>query len=146
MDFDAVFYSLDWHPSDHVSFIDNIKQRPIHPTSPVSVSLIFRIITMKIIINLRAYIIMQSYCICANSLVAYKWNNNDNHNQTMTTNTQEMCYKKSLLYLFKIGKFNPQGRVGNTTLCLKKNERHLRLVADIFTKLSQYMCQIYIHI
>ena len=37
IEFDAVFYSLDWHPSDHVSFIDNIKQRPIHPTSPVSV-------------------------------------------------------------------------------------------------------------
>ncbi|XP_063707698.1 nicotinamidase isoform X1 [Culicoides brevitarsis] len=34
--FDAVFYSLDWHPSDHVSFIDNIKQRSIHPTSPVT--------------------------------------------------------------------------------------------------------------
>lgn len=37
VDFDAVFYSLDWHPADHVSFIDNIKQRPIHPTSPVSI-------------------------------------------------------------------------------------------------------------
>uniref|UniRef100_A0A182SF33 nicotinamidase n=1 Tax=Anopheles maculatus TaxID=74869 RepID=A0A182SF33_9DIPT len=36
VDFDAVFYSLDWHPSDHVSFIDNIKQRPIHPTSPLN--------------------------------------------------------------------------------------------------------------
>lgn len=35
VEFDSVFYSLDWHPSDHVSFIDNIKQRPIHPTSPV---------------------------------------------------------------------------------------------------------------
>lgn len=37
VEFDAVFYSLDWHPADHVSFIDNIKQRPIHPTSPVSI-------------------------------------------------------------------------------------------------------------
>ncbi|XP_017781663.1 PREDICTED: pyrazinamidase/nicotinamidase [Nicrophorus vespilloides] len=36
VDFDAVFYSLDWHPSDHVSFIDNIKQRPVHSTSPIS--------------------------------------------------------------------------------------------------------------
>lgn len=35
VEFDAVFYSLDWHPSDHVSFIDNIKKRPLHPTSPV---------------------------------------------------------------------------------------------------------------
>lgn len=33
--FDAVFYSLDWHPSDHVSFIDNIKLREIHPESPL---------------------------------------------------------------------------------------------------------------
>lgn len=41
VEFDAVFYSLDWHPSDHVSFIDNIKQRPIHPTSPVSKKQLF---------------------------------------------------------------------------------------------------------
>ncbi|KAL1462434.1 hypothetical protein WDU94_014268, partial [Cyamophila willieti] len=34
--FNAVFYSLDWHPSDHVSFIDNIQLRNIHPSSPVS--------------------------------------------------------------------------------------------------------------
>lgn len=33
--FDSVFYSLDWHPSDHISFIDNIKKRPLHPDSPV---------------------------------------------------------------------------------------------------------------
>lgn len=33
--FDAVFYSLDWHPSDHVSFIDNIKMRPLHESSDV---------------------------------------------------------------------------------------------------------------
>lgn len=41
VEFDAVFYSLDWHPADHVSFIDNIKQRPIHPTSPVSIDMTF---------------------------------------------------------------------------------------------------------
>lgn len=34
--FDAVFYSLDWHPPDHVSFIDNIHLRPLHPSSPVT--------------------------------------------------------------------------------------------------------------
>uniref|UniRef100_A0A1A9WPT5 nicotinamidase n=1 Tax=Glossina brevipalpis TaxID=37001 RepID=A0A1A9WPT5_9MUSC len=33
VDFDAVFYSLDWHPSDHVSFIDNVKMRPLDETS-----------------------------------------------------------------------------------------------------------------
>jgi nicotinamidase-related amidase len=36
VEFDAVFYSLDWHPSNHVSFIDNVKKRPIHPTSPLN--------------------------------------------------------------------------------------------------------------
>ncbi|KAJ8917476.1 hypothetical protein NQ315_005523 [Exocentrus adspersus] len=35
IDFDAVFYSLDWHPSDHVSFLDNINLRKLHETSPV---------------------------------------------------------------------------------------------------------------
>lgn len=35
IDFDAVFYSLDWHPSDHISFIDNIKTRPLHESSPL---------------------------------------------------------------------------------------------------------------
>ncbi|XP_071449344.1 uncharacterized protein Naam [Hetaerina americana] len=34
--FDAVFYSLDWHPSDHVSFFDNLAQRKLHSSSPVS--------------------------------------------------------------------------------------------------------------
>ncbi|XKL62835.1 hypothetical protein PGB90_002668 [Kerria lacca] len=34
--FDAVFYSLDWHPSDHISFMDNLQLRPLHLTSPVS--------------------------------------------------------------------------------------------------------------
>lgn len=30
-----VFYSLDWHPSDHISFIDNLKNRPLHESSPI---------------------------------------------------------------------------------------------------------------
>ncbi|XP_065223648.1 nicotinamidase [Planococcus citri] len=34
--FDAVFYSLDWHPADHVSFIDNLHMRPLHPESHIS--------------------------------------------------------------------------------------------------------------
>ncbi|XP_048518710.1 nicotinamidase [Dendroctonus ponderosae] len=33
--FDAIFYSFDWHPEDHVSFIDNVHLRPFHPSSPV---------------------------------------------------------------------------------------------------------------
>lgn len=36
INFDAVFYSLDWHPSDHVSFIDNIHQRQLDPSTPIS--------------------------------------------------------------------------------------------------------------
>lgn len=35
VEFDSVFYSLDWHPIDHVSFIDNIKKRALHSTSPL---------------------------------------------------------------------------------------------------------------
>lgn len=35
VDFDSVFYSLDWHPSDHVSFVDNIQKRPLHQSSPL---------------------------------------------------------------------------------------------------------------
>ncbi|CAK1594191.1 unnamed protein product [Parnassius mnemosyne] len=34
--FDCVFYSLDWHPPDHVSFIDNVHLRELHVSSPVS--------------------------------------------------------------------------------------------------------------
>lgn len=30
-----MFYSLDWHPADHVSFVDNIKKRALHTTSPL---------------------------------------------------------------------------------------------------------------
>ena len=31
--FDQYYYSLDWHPSDHVSFIDNVHQRRLAPGS-----------------------------------------------------------------------------------------------------------------
>lgn len=30
-----IFYSLDWHPDDHISFIENVKNRPLHSTSPI---------------------------------------------------------------------------------------------------------------
>ncbi|CAG0891399.1 unnamed protein product [Darwinula stevensoni] len=33
--FHLVVYSLDWHPQNHVSFIDNVQLRDIHPTSKV---------------------------------------------------------------------------------------------------------------
>ncbi|XP_075226775.1 nicotinamide amidase isoform X2 [Lycorma delicatula] len=36
VNFDTVFYSLDWHPSDHVSFIDNLPQRKVHSSSVVT--------------------------------------------------------------------------------------------------------------
>ncbi|XP_066150729.1 nicotinamidase-like [Euwallacea fornicatus] len=35
VEFDAVFYSYDWHPEDHVSFIDNIHLRKLHESTPV---------------------------------------------------------------------------------------------------------------
>ncbi|XP_076046627.1 nicotinamide amidase isoform X2 [Oratosquilla oratoria] len=31
--FHVIVYSLDWHPADHVSFIDNVRMRPMHKTS-----------------------------------------------------------------------------------------------------------------
>jgi hypothetical protein len=37
VEFHTIFYSLDWHPSDHVSFIDNLPQRKVHSSSPVSI-------------------------------------------------------------------------------------------------------------
>lgn len=35
VEFDAVFYSLDWHPVDHVSFIDNLYLREVDPSSGI---------------------------------------------------------------------------------------------------------------
>ena len=33
--FDMHCYSLDWHPTDHVSFIDNVQMRRLYPGSKV---------------------------------------------------------------------------------------------------------------
>ena len=33
--FNVLTYSLDWHPSDHVSFIDNVELRTLAPDSAV---------------------------------------------------------------------------------------------------------------
>ena len=33
--FDECYYSLDWHPADHVSFIDNVSMRRLYPGSKV---------------------------------------------------------------------------------------------------------------
>jgi len=34
--FDAFYYSLDWHPQDHISFIENVSKRKIDESSPIS--------------------------------------------------------------------------------------------------------------
>jgi len=34
--FDIICYSLDWHPQDHISFVENVALRPLDPTSSVS--------------------------------------------------------------------------------------------------------------
>ena len=36
-EFDVVVYTLDWHPSNHISFINNVKDRTLHSSSKVSV-------------------------------------------------------------------------------------------------------------
>lgn len=33
--FDMVAYSMDWHPKDHCSFVENIACQDVHPNSPV---------------------------------------------------------------------------------------------------------------
>ncbi|CAG5124491.1 unnamed protein product [Candidula unifasciata] len=33
--FDVIVYTYDWHPEDHISFIDNVYNRKLHPTSTV---------------------------------------------------------------------------------------------------------------
>ncbi|XP_064608566.1 uncharacterized protein LOC135472813 [Liolophura sinensis] len=33
--FDVVVYSKDWHPKDHISFLENVNIRPLHPSSKV---------------------------------------------------------------------------------------------------------------
>ena len=35
--FDLVVYTLDWHPANHCSFIENVKLRSIGPKSPVTI-------------------------------------------------------------------------------------------------------------
>jgi len=34
--FDVVIYSRDWHPQDHISFIENVSKRPLHTSCNVS--------------------------------------------------------------------------------------------------------------
>jgi exosome complex component RRP4 len=34
-DFNMVVYSSDWHPKDHISFVENVKKRKLHHTSKV---------------------------------------------------------------------------------------------------------------
>jgi len=34
--FDAFFYSLDWHPQDHISFIENVAERKLADDSPIT--------------------------------------------------------------------------------------------------------------
>lgn len=31
-----VIYSMDWHSSNHISFFENVKTRPIHSSSPIT--------------------------------------------------------------------------------------------------------------
>lgn len=36
--FDVVVYSLDWHPKDHISFVNNVSNFPRHPNSKVDIN------------------------------------------------------------------------------------------------------------
>ena len=35
--FDMICYSLDWHPQDHISFVENVGMRALDPSSAVSI-------------------------------------------------------------------------------------------------------------
>ncbi|MCL4135706.1 UNVERIFIED_CONTAM: hypothetical protein GTU68_021528, partial [Idotea baltica] len=50
IDFDAVVYSLDWHPTNHISFIDNIHLREIHPSCSVTheTASLFDVVTFQL--------------------------------------------------------------------------------------------------
>jgi nicotinamidase-related amidase len=37
--FDSVVYTLDWHPEDHCSFVENVHKRKISSNSSVSIML-----------------------------------------------------------------------------------------------------------
>ena len=37
--FDMICYSLDWHPQDHISFVENVGMRALDPSSAVSILL-----------------------------------------------------------------------------------------------------------
>lgn len=39
--FDVVAYSLDWHPKDHCSFVENANDRKLSENSPVEICLLF---------------------------------------------------------------------------------------------------------
>ena len=34
--FDTIVYTLDWHPSNHLSFIDNVHNRKMHASTKVN--------------------------------------------------------------------------------------------------------------
>jgi nicotinamidase-related amidase len=36
VEFDCVYYTLDWHPENHISFVENVANRKLHSTSSVS--------------------------------------------------------------------------------------------------------------
>lgn len=42
VNFDEVFYSLDWHPIEHSSFLENVNLRPLHPSSPTPADKVYQ--------------------------------------------------------------------------------------------------------
>ena len=44
--------SLDWHPSDHISFVDTVHLRKLHTDSPVSVMICANCMVHDIIVSL----------------------------------------------------------------------------------------------
>lgn len=40
VNFDLVVYTRDWHPSNHISFVENIEKRRLHSTNKVIIEII----------------------------------------------------------------------------------------------------------
>lgn len=46
--FDVYCYSLDWHPDDHLSFVDNVHDRKLHESSPVRKNISYYYYIMRV--------------------------------------------------------------------------------------------------
>lgn len=61
--FDVVVYSLDWHPSDHLSFVTNVAKFPMHSSSKVTAEEAKVLDTVVFDNPLREQILWPPHCV-----------------------------------------------------------------------------------